>query len=114
MKRLYFKPTEQGKLTSINPLMTHGNEFRGDIKVLNRARQVKTCIWGFREVSFSWKLLHCLNNMNLNHYAQGTVGTVAASSWCPINVKSPNVNREKRVGVVAQKNTHQASKYFRF
>lgn len=38
--------------------------------------------------------------------------TVAASSGCPIKVKTPKVNREKRVGVVAQKNTHHASKYF--
>lgn len=34
---------EHGKLTSINPLMTHGNELRGEIKLLNKARQVKTC-----------------------------------------------------------------------
>lgn len=34
---------EHKKLTSIIPLMTQGNEFRGEIKVLNRARQVKTC-----------------------------------------------------------------------
>jgi hypothetical protein len=39
--------------------------------------------------------------------------TVAASSWCPINAKSPNVQRENSDGVVAQKNTHHASKYFR-
>lgn len=31
-----------GKLTSISPLMTHGNELRGEIKLLNKARQVKT------------------------------------------------------------------------
>lgn len=31
-----------GQLTSINPLMTHGNELSGEIKLLNRARQVKT------------------------------------------------------------------------
>lgn len=49
-----------------------------------------------------------------NQYASSILNycTVAASSWWPINVKSPNVDREKRVGVVAQKNTHHASKYF--
>lgn len=31
------------KLTSIKPLITHGNEFNGEIKVLNRARHVNTC-----------------------------------------------------------------------
>lgn len=40
------------------------------------------------------------------------VKTVAALSECPVNTKSPNVNSEKSVGVVAQKNTHHASKYF--
>lgn len=39
--------------------------------------------------------------------------TVAASRSWPVKVKSPKVKKEKRVGVVAQKNTHQASKYFR-
>ena len=29
-------------LTSISPLMTHGNEFSGEIKLLKSARQVKT------------------------------------------------------------------------
>jgi hypothetical protein len=30
------------RLTSIIPLITHGNEFNGDINVLNSATQVKT------------------------------------------------------------------------
>lgn len=39
--------------------------------------------------------------------------TVAASNEYPINAKTPKVNKENSVGVVAQKKTHQASKYFR-
>jgi len=38
---------EYGRLTSINPLITQGNEFSGEIRVLNKARQVKTCNRGF-------------------------------------------------------------------
>jgi hypothetical protein len=34
---------EYRRLTSINPLITQGNELSGEIKVLNKARQVKTC-----------------------------------------------------------------------
>lgn len=38
---------ENEKLTSINPLITQGNEFSGEINVLNKARQVKTCNYDF-------------------------------------------------------------------
>lgn len=55
---------EQGKLTSINPLITHGNEFRGEIKVLNRARQVKTCIKVNHRVNLLDSLQYSLLNMN--------------------------------------------------
>lgn len=36
------KNQEKRKLTSISPFITHGNEFSGEIKLLNRARQVNT------------------------------------------------------------------------
>jgi len=37
------KPWDVRRLTSINPLITQGNELSGEISVLNKARQVKTC-----------------------------------------------------------------------
>ncbi len=52
------------------PLTTQGKEFRGAMRTLNSAREVKTI--------------------------------VAVKLW-PISRKSPNVKRDMRIGVAAQK-----------
>lgn len=41
------------------------------------------------------------------------VNTVLAFNGVPNNVDTTNVNKHIRIGVVAQKYTHSASKYFR-
>ena len=54
----------QGELTSISPLITHGNEFRGEIKELNSARHVKTCIKIIIEINLLAISLHSYYEVN--------------------------------------------------
>lgn len=50
----------------------------------------------------------------INRFSSATlVKTVDAFSGVPSNVDTANVSRHMRIGVVAQKYTHNASRYFR-
>lgn len=80
----YYSTWFKDKLTSMRPLMTHGNEFNGEIKLLNKARQVKT--WEKKktiQVSGLWRIFFYI--FEIRCYRKRFKSTVAASSWWPIS-----------------------------
>ena len=116
---------------SINPLSTQGKAFSGEINMLNNATLVKTwqeydasgiSLTGYSNIQriqgYSFTVCSHFPIQSLQHkidnrlYGRIFQCTLAAVSLFPSRAYVVKVSMEMITGVVAQKYTHQASRYF--